>query len=104
MQVEQQQARHDKQDHDESLRSFHAYVYSQLNSPRKDEILERAAQRIALWQRNKLCSSHYIRFWSSIVKAGDTDAFKAKVLNAPKRRAMAMMQNTPFSFLMREQT
>lgn len=88
--VEQQRARHDKRDHDEALQSFHGYVYAQLNSPRKDEILRRATERIALWQRNKLCSSYYIRFWSSVVKAGDSATFKAK------------MQNTPFSFLMRE--
>ncbi|WP_290904205.1 hypothetical protein [Aquabacterium sp.] len=104
MQVEQQQARLDKLAHDEEIRSFHGYVYAQLQSPRKDEILRRAAERIDLWQRNKLCSSYYIRFWSSVVKAGDSETFKAKVLNAPKRRADAMMQNTPFSFLMRERS
>ena len=102
MRVEQKRARHRQLDHDEALASFHGYVYAQLNSPRKEEILQRAAQRIELWQRNKLCSSYYIRFWSSVVKSGDSEAFKAKVLGAPKRRAAAMMQNTPFSFLMRE--
>ena len=104
MQVEQKQARHDKQDQDEALQSFHGYVYAQLNSPRKDEILQRAAQRIQLWQRDKLCSNYYIRFWSSVVKAGDSETFKAKVLNASQRRSAAMMQNTPFSFLMRERS
>lgn len=104
MRVEQERARHDKLDHDEALQSFHDYVYAQLNSPRKDEILQRAAQRIELWQHNKLCSSYYIRFWSSVVKAGDSETFKVKVLNASKRRSAAMMQNTPFSFLMRERS
>ena len=104
MRVEQEQARRDKQDHDEALESFHGYVYAQLNSPRRDEILQRAAQRIQLWQRDKLCSSYYIRFWSSVVKAGDSETFKAKVLGASKRRSAAMMQNTPFSFLMRERS
>ncbi|MEY2840251.1 MAG: hypothetical protein RJB60_2550 [Pseudomonadota bacterium] len=104
MRVEQKQARRDKLDHDEALESFHGYVYEQLNSPRKDEILQRAAQRIQLWQRDKLCSSYYIRFWSSVVKAGDSETFKAKVLNASKQRSAAMMQNTPFSFLMRERS
>jgi hypothetical protein len=102
MGVEQRRARHDRVDHDEALQSFHGYVYAQLNSPRKDEILRRAAERIELWQRNKLCSAYYIRFWSSVVKAGDSETFKAKVLEAPARRSMAMLQNTPFSFLMRE--
>ncbi len=104
MRVEQQQARHDKQDHDEALQSFHGYVYAQLQSSRKDEILQRAADRIQLWQRNKLCSSYYIRFWRSVVNAGDSETFKAKVLDASKRRSAAMMQNTPFSFLMRERS
>ena len=102
MQAERKQARREKLAHDEALQSFHGYVYAQLNSPRKDEILRRAAQRIQLWHDNKLCSSYYIRFWSSVVKSGDNEAFKAKVLNASKRRSAAMMQNTPFSFLMRE--
>ena len=104
MRVEQKQARRDKLDHDEALQSFHGYVYAQLNSPRKDEILQRATQRIQLWQRDKLCSSYYIRFWLSVVKAGDSETFKAKVLDASKRRSAAMMQNTPFSFLMRERS
>ena len=44
MRVEQQQARQDQLNHDEALQSFHSYVYAQLNSPRKDEILQRAAE------------------------------------------------------------
>ena len=104
MRVEQEQARHEKLAHDEQLQSFHEFVYAQLNSPRKNEILQRAAQRIQLWQDNKLCSSYYIRFWSSVVKAGDSETFKAKVLAASKRQSAAMMQNTPFSFLMRERS
>jgi hypothetical protein len=104
MRVEQQQARNDQRNHDEALQSFHGYVYAQLKSPRKDELLQRAAQRIQLWERDKLCSSYYIRFWSSVVKAGDSETFKAKVLGASKRRSAAMMQNTPFSFLMRERS
>lgn len=102
MRVDQQQARNEKLSHDEELRSFHAYVYAQLQSPRKDEILQRATERIQLWQRNKLCSSYYIRFWRAVVNAGDSESFKEKVLNAHDRRSAAMMQNTPFSFLMRE--
>ena len=104
MQVEQQQARQEQQEHDDQLQSFHGYVYTQLQSPRKDEILRRAADRIKLWQDNKLCSSYYIRFWSSVVKAGDSETFKTKVLAPSKRRSAAMMQNTPFSFLMRERS
>ncbi len=104
MLAELEQARHDKLDHDEQLQSFHEYVYSQLNSPRKNEILQRAAQRIQIWQDNKLCSNYYIRFWSSVVKAADSEIFKTKVLTASTRRSAAMMQNTPFSFLMRERS
>ena len=104
MQVSQKQARDSQQEHDRQLQSFHGYVYTQLQSSRKDEILQRAADRIKLWQDNNLCSTYYIRFWSSVVKAGDSDTFKAKVLTASKRRSAAMMQNTPFSFLMRERS
>ena len=63
-----------------------------------------SASSFELWQDNKLCSSYYIRFWSSVVKAGDSETFKAKVLAASKRQSAAMMQNTPFSFLMRERS
>lgn len=104
MQVEQKQARQQKMEHDAGLRSFHDYVYAQLQTPRREAILQQAAQRIGLWKKNKLCSSYYIRFWSSVVSAQDSEIFKAKVLNASKRRSVAMMQNTPFSFLMRERS
>lgn len=99
---EQIKAREHKQAVDANLQAFHAYVCTQLESPRKDEILHRASARIKLWQEQKLCSDYYIRFWSSVVRAGDTETFKSKVLNASKRRSAAMMQNTPFSFLLRE--
>lgn len=97
-----EQARNEQRVVEEKRLSFHAYVYEQLQSPRKEEILQRAAQRIDLWRRNKLCSSYYIRFWSAVVESGDSEVFRAKVLGASRRRAAAMMQNTPFSFLMRE--
>lgn len=102
MQLERQDARLRKQEQDAEMQSFHQYVYAQLSTPRKDDILQRAAQRISLWKQNKLCSRYYIRFWSSVVEAGDGETFKAKVLNASRRRSIGMMQNTPFSFLMRE--
>lgn len=102
MQQERQDARLRKQEQDAAMQSFHQYVYAQLNTPRKDDILQRASQRISLWKQNKLCSQYYIRFWSSVVAAGDSETFKTKVLNASHRRSLGMMQNTPFSFLMRE--
>ncbi len=104
MQMEQQKARKEKLAHDAGMQSFHDYVYAQLNTARRDEILQRAAQRIGLWRQDKLCSSYYIRFWSSVVAAGDSETFRTKVLNASKRKSIGMMQNTPFSFLMRERS
>lgn len=62
-----------------------------------------ARQRITLWKKEQLCSDYCIRFWSSVVASGDSATFKAKVLDASQRRSTGMMQNTPFSFLMREQ-
>jgi hypothetical protein len=99
----QPSARQRKQAQDEALRTFHGYVYEQLNTPRKEDILGRARQRITLWKKEQLCSDYYIRFWSSVVASGDSATFKAKVLDASQRRSTGMMQNTPFSFLMREQ-
>jgi hypothetical protein len=102
MQIEQLRARQEKLVHDAGVQSFHVYVHEQLQTARREDILQRAADRIAIWKQNKLCSSYYIRFWASVVAAGDSETFKAKVLNASKRRSVAMMQNTPFSFLMKE--
>ena len=96
------QVRQHKQAQDVALRAFHGYVYEQLQSERKDEILQRARERIGLWKKGKLCSNYYIRFWSTVVASADSDTFKQQVLDAFERRALGMMQNTPFSFLMRE--
>ena len=102
MQAPAVKARQHKQAQDAALRTFHGYVYEQLQSERKEDILQRARERIGLWKKGKLCSNYYIRFWSGVVASADSDIFKQKVLNASERRALGMMQNTPFSFLMRE--
>lgn len=102
MQPEQIAARLAKQAHDHALRGLHGYVYEQLNTERKDELLQRARERIALWQREQLCSRYYIRFWSAVVNSSNSEIFKTKVLQASERRSTGMMQNTPFSFLLRE--
>ena len=102
VQAQQLKARQDKLAQDASLRSFHGYVYEQLRSDRRDDILQRARARIGLWKKGKLCSAYYIRFWSGVVASGDSDTFKQRVLDVSGRRALGMMQNTPFSFLMRE--
>ena len=102
MQAPAVKARQHKQAQDAALRTFHCYVYEQLQSERKEEILRRARERIGLWKKGKLCSNYYIRFWSGVVASADSDIFKQKVLDASERRALGMMQNTPFSFLMRE--
>lgn len=95
-------ARQDKRAQDAGLRAFHGYVYVQLQSDRKDEILQHARERIGLWKKGRLCSDYYIRFWSGVVASGDSQVFRQRVMEASERRALGMMQNTPFSFLMRE--
>ncbi len=102
VQAQQLKARQDKLAQDASLLSFHGYVYEQLRSDRRDDILQRARARIELWKKGKLCSACYIRFWSGVVASGDNDTFKQRLLDPSGRRAMGMMQNMPFSFLMRE--
>lgn len=96
------QVRQEKLQQDVALRAFHGYVHEQLQSDRKDEILRHAQQRIGLWKKGNLCSAYYIRFWSAVVASGDSAVFKSRVLDASARRATGLMQNTPFSFLMRE--
>lgn len=101
-QARKPKARQDRLALEASLRTFDGYVYEQLRSGRRDEILQHARERIGLWKKGKLCSAYYIQFWSGVVASGDSHAFKAMVLDAPGRRALGIMQNTPFSFLMRE--
>ncbi|MBS0317328.1 MAG: hypothetical protein JSR49_09410 [Proteobacteria bacterium] len=102
MQAQKLEARQHKRAQDSTLRAFHRYVHEQLQSERKDEILRRARARIGLWKQGQLCSDYYIRFWSQVVNSGDSEVFKQRVLQASERQALGMMQNTPFSFLMRE--
>jgi hypothetical protein len=103
MNAQMEHARKDKQAHDARMLALHDYVYQQLDTPRKSEILAHAQRRIGLWKKDKLCSDYYIRFWSRVVASGDGGVFKSMVLDASKRKTIGMMQNTPFSFLMREQ-
>ena len=102
MQAQNIQARQGKSAQDAALRDLHRYVFEQLQSDRKDEILQHARQRIGLWKQGRLCSDYYIRFWSGVVSSGDSATYKQKVLEASERRTLGMMQNTPFSFLLRE--
>lgn len=103
MNAQMEQARKDKIAHDANMLALHDYVYQQLTGPRKTEILAHAQKRIRLWKKDKLCSNYYIRFWSRVVTSGDCDVFKSMVLDASRRKSIGMMQNTPFSFLLREQ-
>lgn len=102
MNAQMEQARKDKQAHDIRMLALHEYVYQQLETSRKTEILAHAQRRIGLWKKDKLCSDYYIRFWSRVVASGDCGVFKSMVLDASKRKTIGMMQNTPFSFLLRD--
>lgn len=80
MQAQKLKARQDKLARDALLRRFHGYVHEQLQSDRRDEILQQARARIGLWKTGKLCSSYYIRFWSGVVAAA-----RKRIANHKKR-------------------
>lgn len=65
------------------------------------EIRARALVTIALWEKSQLCNTRYIDAWRAILTlplAGLTDA----VLRADDE-GLALRQNTPFGFLLRNQ-
>jgi hypothetical protein len=90
----------EKQERDSRLLAFHQKVYDLLQSERSSEILEKAKERVALWKAQRLCHSDYINAWSQMI--GNLDEFKAKALEDVSDNGVALRQNTPFSFLMKE--
>jgi hypothetical protein len=90
----------EKQERDLHLLAFHHKVYVLLQSERSSEILEKAQERIALWKNQRLCHVDYIETWESMID--HLDEFKARALDDLSDNGVALRQNTPFSFLMKE--
>ncbi len=90
----------EKQGKDRHLLAFHLQVYALLQSERSSEIKEKAKERIALWKAQRLCHIDYINAWSSMVD--NLNEFIAKALDDLSDSGVALRQNTPFSFLIKE--
>lgn len=97
-----QQALLDKQRCDAALRAFHVQVCELLDTDRGPDLRREARERVALWRSRQLCSGYYVRQWVKILAAPSTVEFRLRVLDSRARNALALMQNTPFSFLMGE--
>ena len=83
------------------LRKLHEDVLHQLEelpSPAAEQLIARAAQNISLWERNKTCSPRYIRMWRQLLEQPST-RFRSQLLEGGEY-SNALMQNTPFGFLL----
>lgn len=90
----------EKQERDAALLAFHQKVYALLQSERSSEIQEKAQERVALWKAQRLCHVDYINAWSSLID--NLNEFKARALDDRSDNGVALRQNTPFSFLLKE--
>lgn len=85
----------------DSLRRLHEDVLRQLEalpSPAAEQLLARAAQTITLWERNRTCSPNYIRMWRQLLEQPSV-LFRSQLLSGGDY-SNALMQNTPFGFLL----
>jgi transcriptional regulator with XRE-family HTH domain len=81
------------------LRRRHAALAARLlasPAPRAAALLRRARARVALWERERLCSTHYISRWRGLL-AGPVPRV-ARSLIAPGEWGDALFQNSPWSF------
>ncbi len=91
----------EKQARDARLLSFHLKIYALLQtSDRAPAIREKAKARVALWKDQRLCHVDYINTWTLMID--NLSEYQAKALDDPSDNGVALRQNTPFSFLMRE--
>ena len=99
---ELKQARSHKREQDVRLFAFHRKVYTLLNSPRASEILLQAIGRINIWKERDLCSDYFITAWTSILSSNNLIEFEKRILDPSSKESLALVQNSPLSFLMRE--
>ena len=102
MSVKEREVELIKQKQKEALRlDFHKFVLSLLQTERKNEILEKANKRVSLWKNNNLCSYFYIEKWDIILN-DNLNLFELEIIKNNSNNALALMQNSPFSFLIKE--
>lgn len=99
--IERTKALAEKAERDMGLLSFHQKVYELLSLEDGDGIKAEALNKVELWKKDNLCIRYYIETWEAIIKNG-LAMFHEKILSSESRESLALMQNSPFSFLMRE--
>ena len=86
----------------DELRALHAAIAARLANPDTADaraLLDRAESQIATWERGRTCSPIYIRVWRRILREPGARLDRYIVRNHHDS-AQALMQNSPFSFLL----
>ncbi|MEW6690978.1 MAG: hypothetical protein AB1452_18030 [Pseudomonadota bacterium] len=97
------EARAQQRARDELLLSEHERIAAELAAAKLgDPELARAREQVGKWRRDHTCSDWYVHRWTEILSGPPTAvAQRLRALEAGER--MALVQNTPFGFLLAEQ-
>ena len=96
------EARAAKHQQDEGLRALHERVLALVaDKARAPSVIARAHATIAKWESAGTCGSFYIEEWRRIL-ADPAERLRSQVLMPDALNGLALMQNTPFGFLLRE--
>ncbi|OEU71314.1 MAG: hypothetical protein BA863_03405 [Desulfovibrio sp. S3730MH75] len=87
---------------DKDLKDLHLKVFEALSDPnRKEEVLRRALKNIDMWEYRQLCSQIYIKSWREILQKEGLPLKESLVGDYVE--GIALRQNTPFGFLLRDE-
>jgi hypothetical protein len=87
------------------LRTIHALIADDLRlagSPRASHILSDAVAQVALWEKDRLCSPFYIRTWRRVLRSDHAAEALMRIVRNPSDSADALLQNSPFSHVLRD--
>lgn len=94
-------ARAAKDEADRSLWLLHQRAAELLADPvRGEEVRTRAKAQVELWAARQLCNERYVTAWRQIL-AGPPGGVSEAMLGAGDE-GVALRQNTPFGFLLRD--
>lgn len=82
------------------LRKLHEMVASELENPAErsaQQLLLRAQRNISLWEQNHTCSSEYVAQWRGLLEDQPANRIRSFLDSG---NANALMQNSPFGFLL----
>lgn len=95
-----QQARLEKAARDRALRRLHQRAARLLsNANRAPQLIEKASATVSRWEAQKSCSPNYIKRWRNIL-ANPSQGMREEVLDPQAPYGLALMQNSPFGFLL----